>query len=63
MTSLLGGYGIDVLIGFEFARFDDLARYPDEDISVPDSRHAMFGCRLDEDRNLTHLEIDRTDSL
>lgn len=24
VTSLLGGYGIDVLIGFEFARFDDL---------------------------------------
>lgn len=24
VTSILGGYGIDVLLGFEFARFDDL---------------------------------------
>ena len=41
------------------ARFDDLARGPDQHVGVPDGRHAVLGHRLDADGDLVHAEIDR----
>jgi hypothetical protein len=41
------------------ARFDNLACGPDQDVGIPDGRHAVLGDRLDTDGDLIHPEIDR----
>ena len=45
------------------AGFDDLARRPDQDIGVPDGRHAVIGDRLDPDRHRAGAKVDRGDAV
>ena len=40
-------------------RVDDLGGRPDQNVGIPDGRHAMFGDGLDADRNRTRPEVDR----
>ncbi|WIG53946.1 MAG: hypothetical protein OJF48_004867 [Afipia sp.] len=44
-------------------RLDDLARRPDQDVGVPDCRHAMIGHGLDADRHVAGDEIDRRNAM
>ena len=45
------------------ARLDDLGGGPDQNVGVPDRRHAMFGDGLDADRDVASAEIDRRRSV
>ena len=40
-------------------RVDDLGGRPDQNVGIPDGRHAMLGDGLDADRNRTRPEVDR----
>ena len=42
---------------------DDLARGPDQDVGIPDRRHAVIGHGLDADRHCAADEIDRRDAM
>lgn len=44
------------------ARFDDLARRPDQDVGIPDRGHAVVGHGLDPDRDIARNEIDGADA-
>src|SRR5690606_893677 len=45
------------------AGFDNLARSPDQDVGIPDGRHAMFGRCFNIDDGIAHFEIDRANTL
>lgn len=42
-------------------RFDDLAGGPDQDVGIPDGRHAVFGERMDLHAHIAGLVSDRDD--
>ena len=44
------------------ARLNDLARGPDQDVGIPDRRHAVIGHGLDTDGHIACLEIDGCDA-
>jgi hypothetical protein len=45
------------------AGFDDLAGSPDQDVGVPDRRHAVLGHGFDTNGDLASAEIDGNDAL
>eukprot|EP01035_Chromulina_nebulosa_P013303 gene13304-17671_t len=49
----------DATTDFFIARLDDLARRPDQNVGIPDRRHAVLGGRLDEDLDFAHAKVDR----
>ena len=44
------------------ARFDDMRGGPNQDVGIPDGRHAMLGRRLDPDRHVAHAKVDGSDA-